>query len=79
MGVVYEDGEIGIINDKGKEILKMTDDIDDLGGFNAAGIGCYKENNKFGWGILLTFENKYDINKKKYWRFNLCLILYTKT
>ncbi len=48
VGVVYEDGEIGIINEKGKEILKMTDDIDDLGGFNAAGIGCYKENNKFG-------------------------------
>ncbi len=54
--MVVDDGDkVGIINENGKEILKMTDDIDGLGGFNSDGIGCYRENNKFG---IITIKGK---------------------
>ncbi len=55
VGVVYNEGEIGIINAKGKEILELTDDFDDLGGFNKDGIGYYTENGYFG---IITTRGK---------------------
>ncbi len=55
IGVVYEDGEIGIINAKGKEILEPTDDFDDIFGFNKDGIGIYVENGYFG---IITTRGK---------------------